>query len=310
VGIASILVGVFLFSLQDVVIKSISDRYPVLEIVFVRSLVAIPPILLLVYLEGGLATLRTRRSWLHLLRACCVLLAYTSYYLSLAALPLAETITLFFAAPLFLVALSGPLLGEGASRQQWIAVCVGFLGVVVIMQPGASVIDPAAVLAVVAALAYALGTTITRRLGATDSASSMALSTMLFLVPVSALLGLALGSGMQEHPHGSAQLASAHASLQFLMRPWSVPSWPDLGLLVLCGLIAACGFYLLARAYRATPATILAPLEYAAVPLGIVWGYLFWQDLPGARTLIGMAFIVGGGLYVLWKGSASPDPGA
>jgi len=290
-GILFVVAGVSLFSVQDVIIKGISGSYPVHEIVFVRGLISAPAILLIAWLERQTAHLRTRRPGLHLLRASLFFLTYTCYYLGLATLPLADVVTLFFAAPLFVTALSVPLLGEKVRPREWLAVCAGFAGVVVAMRPGAMVIDPAAILPVLAALFYAIVCVITRRLGSTDSGSSIAFYSTTFMLVAGGAMGLLLGRGRLT--------AGQHASLQFLLRPWVLPSWPDLGLMALCGLIASVGYYCLAQAYRVAAAKVVAPFEYVAVPLGAVWGYMTWGDVPRAHVLLGMAIILGSGLYVL-----------
>ena len=101
-----LLSGVFVFSIQDVIIKCISGKYPVHEIVLIRSFVSILPIILIAHLDGGLALLRTRRIVGHVIRSILMFSAYTCFYLSLSALPLAETVSLFFSAPIFITIFS------------------------------------------------------------------------------------------------------------------------------------------------------------------------------------------------------------
>jgi drug/metabolite transporter (DMT)-like permease len=295
-GIVFVIAGVLVFSLQDVIIKTVSGRYPVHEIVFVRGLVAAPVLLLIVYREGGLASLRTRRMGLQLLRGAAFFAAYTCFYLGIAALPLAEAVTLANSAPLFVTALSVPILGERVEPRIWIAVCTGFAGVVVVMQPGAGIVDPAALLPVLAALLYAGGSLVTRRLGRTDTGSSIAFYTTVFGLVAGATIGLTIGDGRFA--------TGQHSSLEFLARPWAVPSWSDLGLIALCGVIAAAGFYCLSQAYRVTRPAIVAPFEYTSVPLGILWGHLFWSEVPQAHMVLGMILILGSGIYVLRRSRA------
>ncbi len=290
-GIAFIIAGIFVFSLQDVVIKWISHGYSVHQIVFIRSVVAIPIIFLIVHLEGGLSTLRTHRPWLHFLRAFAAFMAYTFFYLALAALPFAETVALFFVSPLFVTILSVLLLGEKVGLRRCIAVSFGFIGVVIMLRPGASVIDPAAFLSILAALFYSGFVIMTRQLGRTDSGSSMAFYMTIFYLVSTAGLGLVIGNG--------ALATGRHASLQFLLRAWVFPLQSDLGLLVFIGILGALGFYFLSQAYRVAQATLVAPFEYIAVPLSILWGYFFWNEIPDAYTFTGIVFVVVGGLYVM-----------
>lgn len=298
-GILLLVVGVSIFSLQDVIIKSISGRLPVHQIVFVRSLLAAGFILVIVRLEGQFARLHSRRPGRHLLRAGLFFLTYLTYYMGLAALPLADAVTLFYAAPLFVTALSVPVLGERVGWRPWLAVLLGFVGVVVAMRPGAAVVDPAALLLVASAVLYALVSMLTRRLGVTESGSSMAFYSTLFMAAGGGLLGLAFGRG---------QLAGvSHASLLFLFRPWVVPTWSELGLLLLCGIIASVGYYCLSQAYRVAPASTVAPFEYTAVPLGVLWGFVFWGQLPGPQVVLGMVLILGPGIYVIRRSRRLPS---
>lgn len=294
-GVLCVVAGICVFSIQDVIIKSISGGYPVHQIVFVRSLVALVPLLLIAHVDGGLAGLRTRRPWAHMLRGGAMLASYTTYYLAIAALPLAFAVALFFVAPLMITALSHLLLGEKAHLRRWIAVAVGFAGVVIMTRPGGGAIEPAAVLAVSAALFYAVSAILTRRLGATESGTSLAFSATLVYVVANGLLGLWIGNG--------ALAQEGHPSLEFLLRAWMWPSWQDFGLMAVCGLIAAFGFYFLSQAYRLAPATSVAPFEYVGLPLAALWGYLFWSEVPAGTTVLGVVLIVGSGLYVLHRES-------
>jgi drug/metabolite transporter (DMT)-like permease len=296
-GIIFVIVGVSVFSLHDVAIKWMSPDYAVHEIIFVRSLVAIVPILFIIRFEGGLFSLRTRRPLMHLLRSCAMLMAFTCYNLALAALPLAETLALFFSAPLFVTALAVPLLGEKVELSRWLAVFIGFLGVMIILRPGAAMVDLTALLPVMAAFLYAIVVMVTRRLGVTDSGSSMAFySTVLYLI-AAAMVGLAVGKG--------TFAVSEHASVQFLLRAWVFPVWPDIALMMLCGLLAAFGFYFLSQAYRVAEASAVVPFEYIGLPLAVMWGYIFWDDLPDGYTIMGSALVVGAGLYVLHRQASS-----
>jgi len=293
-GIVYLVAGISVFSFQDVLIRALSGAYAVHEIVFVRSLVALPLLVLVLWLGEGLAALRTRRPLLHLVRGAFLLAAYTLYYMAIAAMPLADAVALFFSAPLLITLIAIPALGERVGPRRWLGVAVGFAGVLVMLRPGASALDPAAGFALGAALAYAAGAIVTRRLGASDGGAAMAFSTtLLYLVvtPVLALVVAGTGDG-------------GDASLAFLTRPWRLPTTADLGLMAACGAIAAFGFLFLSQAYRAAPASTVAPFEYVGLPWAVLWGYAVWGELPGPATLVGVALVVGAGLYVLRRESA------
>jgi len=289
-SIAFILTGVFVFSLQDVLVKWISDRYPVHEIIFIRSVSALLPMLLLVRLEGGRQRIRTRRPVLHSLRALLMFLSYISFYLSLAALPLAEAVTLFFASPLFITILSAPMLGDRVSFSTWLPVLLGFSGVALMLQPGLQVVNPAAFLPLISALLYAVVSIITRQLGKADSGICLAFYPTVLYILFATLLSLGAG--------GRLGGGDAHPSLAFLLRSWQMPSHTDLLLMMSTGLIAAGGFYCLSQAYRLSRPSFVAPFEYTAVPISCFWGYLLWQEVLNPLSVSGILLIIGSGLYL------------
>jgi S-adenosylmethionine uptake transporter len=286
-----VLVGASVFPLQDVVIKKLSGHYPVLEIVFLRGLVSMWALALLAWWERGPAGLWTRRPGLHAVRGLLGVVSFTGYYMAIAALPLADVVAVSFASPLFLTALSALALGEPVGARRWGAVLIGLAGVLVVLRPGTSVFEPAALLVVVSALFYAVSQTITRHLGSTDSAATIALTSTLFSLPVAAVGGLVGG----RHDAGE----TLHPSLAFLLRGWVVPGPGELGLMALCGVLAGIGAYSLAQAYRAAPASTVAPFEYVMIIWAVLWGYVFWGDVPGGAIVVGVAMIVGAGLWVV-----------
>ncbi len=168
VGVAFMCVGVFVFTFQDLIIKGISSTYPAHEIVFIRSFLALPFTLLIAWFETGLHRLKTPRVGAHMLRGVAFFMAYTLYYLGIAALPLAMAVAISFAAPLFITALAGPLLGEKVGNVRWFAVVLGFIGVLIVMKDGLGLLQWAVVLPAISALCYALGQLHGRHMGATE----------------------------------------------------------------------------------------------------------------------------------------------
>lgn len=285
-----LLSGVFIFSIQDVIIKWISGKYPVHEIVLIRSFVSIIPILMIAQLDGGLVLLRTRRLVGHIIRSILMFSAYTCFYLSLSALPLAETVSLFFSAPIFITLFSAFFLREKVELSTWFAVIAGFLGVIIMLKPGSNVMEPAALLAVLTALLYAIASIITRKLGQTESGVSLAFYLAVMYMVFSVILAVVLNS--------VGFTSKTHPSLIFLFREWRFPARGDFIIFLSLGLIAAAGFYFLSQAYRLAKPSTIAPFEYVAVPLSIIWGYLVWRDVLEFQAIIGMVFIVGSGLYM------------
>ena len=292
-GIICILFGVLALTLMDAVVKWVSGSFPLHEVTFVRSVVALGITLAIVPFEGGYAILRTRRPGLHLARGLLLITANFCFFTALASMPLAEATAIFFLAPLFITALSVPFLGESVGLRRWLAVLVGLLGMILILRPGQGVIDWVALLPVIAALAYALMQIITRRLGATDRASSMAFYVQLLFILVSAAIGLSVGDGRFS--------GTDHPSLEFLFRAWVMPVGWDAILLLGIGVLIGIGAYLLSQAYRVAQPSVVAPFEYAALPLTLFWGFMLWGHFPDVTAMAGMLLIVASGLYVFYR---------
>lgn len=290
-GIVFVAAAALIFTLQDVIIKLVSGRYPLAEAITIRCVVAFLPILILIHFDGGLSLLRARWSPLVVLRGLMMLGSYTCYYLSLAAMPLATAVALFFSSPLFIVALAGPLLGERAGLVRWVTILVGFGGVLIVSRPSGAAIQPAALLSVGAALCYALAQLMTRRLGTGERASIMTLIQNVVYLAVAGTMGLVAGRGQFA--------ASADPSLQFLLRAWVFPAPGDLALIAATGFIAAAAGWLQTQAYRIAPVNEVAPFEYSAIPWATFCGLAIWGEIPNASTLVGILVIAAAGVYLL-----------
>jgi len=297
-GILFILLGVLAISVNDMLIKGLSGAYPLHQIVFFRSIIALVFSLAFVQFEGGWTILRTATPGLHALRGLMVIVANMTFYAAVAVMPLAQATALFFVAPLFITLLSIPMLREKVGPWRLGAVIVGFLGVVVMQQPWAA--DPveagrvAMLLPVAAALTYALMQVLTRKLGATAKASAMAVYIQGMFVLVSLAFFVVAGDG-----RFAAQ--TGNASLQFLLRAWVWPDRADLLVIGGLGLCAGIIGYCLSAAYRVASAATIAPYEYVGLPLSIFWGYVIFDEWPEAATWAGCALIVGAGLFVFLR---------
>lgn len=292
-GIFCLVGAIALLSVSDTIIKWLSPRYALHEIMLIRACVALSVTMLLVYWEGGLRILRTRRLGLHLLRGLLIAIANMCFFLGLATMAFADAVALFFVAPLFITALSQPLLGERVGPVRWFAVCAGLVGVLVMVRPGFGTVSFVALLPLAAALAYACMQMLTRRLGITDTAATLAFYIQTMFVIFSATMGLILGHGRFDD--------GASPTWSFLLRAWTWPTSTDFMLIGLCGCSVAFGGYLLSQAYRTTEAAVIAPFEYVGLPFAVFWGYQIWGDLPDRFTLMGSLLIVGSGLMVFYR---------
>lgn len=298
-GIAFIIAGMAAISVNDMLIKQLSGGYPLHQLVLTRSAIGLIFSLALVQMEGGWRILQTRQPGLHILRGLLVVLSNMSFFVALAVIPLADATALFFAAPFFITVLSIPLLGEKVGPLRIGAVLVGFAGVLVMQRPWAGEAELEAdrlvlLLPVFAALTYALMQLMTRKLGITTKASALSLYIQVMFILVS--LGFWLVAG-----DGRYALNTENPSLVFLLRAWVWPAQGDWPVLIGLGMNSAIIGYCLAQAYRLSDAATVAPFEYVLMPMAVFWGWLLWAEFPDIEVWIGMAMIIGAGLFVFLR---------
>jgi drug/metabolite transporter (DMT)-like permease len=277
-GILYVCAATFVFSSFNVVVKFLSDVYPIAELVFFRSFFALFPVLYLVWRAGGAAALRTKRPVAHLVRAAIWLTSFCCSFSSLHLLPLADAVAFSFAAPLFLTALSVPILGERVGPHRWGAVLFGFLGVLVMARPSGDVLQLGSLFGIGNSLFFALGSLSVRQLSRTESSVSIVFYTQLF---GAALSGLATPFS------------------------WTMPSWPDALAMIGTGLAGGISQYWMTQAYRYAPAAVIAPFTYSAIIWATIFGYLVWSDLPTSAVLAGATIVMASGLYILHRETRS-----
>lgn len=300
IGIASAMGASLFFSINDSSIKFLSGGYALHQVVLIRSVVGLLLMAMLLPFYGGLAALRTRMLGKHLIRGGFVVMSNFCFFLGLAALPIADTVALFFVAPLLITALSVPLLGEKVGIRRWAAVGVGLLGVIVMLRPGMGLFQPAMLLPLVAAFCYAMLHMMTRRMGGTESALTMTIYVQASFAIVCIISGLMLGQGQYSD--------QADPSLAFLMRAWDWPARADWPILFVIGVASTMGGFLISQAYRSCEAAVVAPFEYVAMPLAIIFGLVFFGEWPDPTAWLGIALICGAGLFVVWRETrANPE---
>jgi len=273
-GIIAMLLAVGAFAVMDAQLKLLAGTYGPMQVSFLRGATSLPFVLLPVLLRGRLARLRPVNLRLHLLRGVLSVVMLASFVYAVRESSLATTYSIFMCAPLLVAALSAPLLGERVSRVQWIAIAVGFAGVLLMIAPRGEArwVSLGALAAAVAMAGYSLAVVTLRLLARTDTTESM-----VFWFTVL----LALGAGLLAIP-GWVPLQAQH--------------W---GLLVGIGVTGALGQHFITEAFRHAPAAVVAPFEYTALLWGVGLDLVIWQVLPGAATIAGAAVIVAAGLYLM-----------
>ena len=300
-SILLISIAMFFVSINDMLIKQLSGSYPLHEMVFVRSAIGIIFSIAILQFEGGFRMLRTDKPGLHILRGFFIVVANMSFFAALAVMPLADATALFFVAPLLITILSIPFLGEKVGARNLLAVVVGFAGVVVMLRPNrwdgeitTGQLIP--LLPVIGAFANACMQILTRRLGISSTASAMAMAIYIqFTLPaVSIIFWLIAGDSWSVE-------GLENKSVIFLLRAWTWPADGDWPWFILLGLSSALSVYSLSQAYRSADAATIAPFEYVALPMSIMWGWVIFGELPDGWVAVEIALIGASGLYVFLR---------
>jgi len=270
-GISFMLLSVALFSGMDGLIKWLGADYPTLQIVFFRSLFAFVPLSFFLFRSGSLAALKTRSLRGHILRAMVGLSAMSIFFYAFSKMPLANVVAIGFAAPLFVTALSVPLLGERVGPRRWTAIVIGFIGVLTMVRPDEGVFERVAWLALAGTVFYALAMIFVRRLSRTETSVAIVFYFSLACTLVSG------------------------AVLPFV---WVTPDALGWTLLIAVGLIGGLAQLAMTNAFRLAEASVVAPFDYSAMLWTAMVGYLFWQEVPGLHIWLGVAVVVASGLYI------------
>ena len=277
-AIAAYLAAVAALSLMDACAKWLAGRgYPVGEIVCLRSLFSLAP-LIVVLAHGGLPLLHTVHPLRHLARGVAMAFTIGTFFMSLALMPLAAATAVFATGPLFMVLLASPLLGELLRGRDLVLTLGGLVGVALVLQPTAEALGFVALLPLLAALGYALAMIATRRLSQTESAAAVVFWGNLVVLIFS--------------------LTTATAG-------WRWPGAVDLTVFVLMGCAAGASHMLLVAAYRRAPVGALSPFDYTSILWALAFGYAVWSDIPGAIDALGMALVAVCGVLAAWPAARS-----
>lgn len=275
-GIACAGSAYMMFTMQDAVVKWLVTDYAVVQLLFIRSVVVVTMCLA----PRGWRTVRdalaSRASRPLLVRAVVMLGAWLCYYTAARTLGLAELVTLYFVAPLIVAALAGPLLGEPVRRSTWLALAMGFAGIVVITRPTSPSGLGATVLTLTAAGLWAYSTVLARRL-------ARCCSTAVQVLVVNALFLIACG-----------------ATLPWT---WRMPGPQSFALMLMVGLLGGGGQVLLAEGLRRTPVAVASCLEFTGLPWSLVLAFLIWGDRPTTAMLGGVALILASGMLAVARAS-------
>ncbi|EPC00340.1 S-adenosylmethionine uptake transporter [Litchfieldella anticariensis FP35 = DSM 16096] len=272
-GILWMCAGVFCLSVGDAISKWLGEVHSPIQIIFFRTLISVPLIALIAHFNGGLRKLTTRRPRVHLVRGLIATGTMLCFVFGLTLLPLAETTAIAFAAPLFVTLLSVPLLGEKVERLPLVAAIVGFVGVLIVVRPGAAGFQPGAFIVVGAAVFYALLMITARRYGLREYLWAMVFYVTLVPLVITAVL---------------------------LPWVWQMP-WPMHWLgFIGAGIFGVGAMACITMAFRYAPAALAAPFDYTAMVWAVLLGWWFWDEVPDLWVYVGTLVIIISGLAIAY----------
>ena len=289
-GILFILTGMALFSVQDSLIKYIFEDTALYELYFGRTLTAL--ILLALYLKvtSQKLVMKTYYPLLTTVRVICFFFGFSFFYISLTYMSLAMANALFFSSPFFISILAIVFLGEKIGIRRWLAIIVGFLGVYIVLNPNFENFDYTKLAPVACALFYAISMTITKITSDKDSVYSQMFHLYIGAIGISIIFFIFTGKGQFN--------TFSDPTLQFILREWFTNptySWP---FILIMGLVASLSFYFVFSAYSIASPSVVSLFEYSLIIWAILIGYLLFNDIPTVRTFIGVALIIGAGVYI------------
>lgn len=272
-GIGCMVLAVAIFTIMDAFIKWLAEAgYSTMQLIFFRSFFAFVPLFFVIFRSSWREALVVRNAPGHLIRCLVGITSMAAFFYAYKVMPLADVVAIGFAAPIFVTALSVPLLGEKVGIRRWSACLVGFAGVLLIVRPGAGLFESGALIALAGTVFYAGAAIAVRHLSRTDTSASIVFYFTLTCTLVSAA---------------------------FLPFEWKSPDLTDLVLLILVGLLGGTAQLLMTTAFRSVDIAVVMPFEYTAMLWSVGIGYAVWGDVPGLNVWIGALFVIASGFYIV-----------
>jgi len=274
IGIALVSLATFCFAALDACAKWLVQSLPVAEVVWLRFALHVVLMAAILAPTRGAALVRVASWRLQGLRALMMVGMTALNFAALRWLQLAETAAIQFSVPILIAVLSAFMLHERLDARRWLAIGVGFAGVLLVVRPGAQGFHPAIGLSIINALLYAAFNLLTRRMAASETPESMQWLS-------------ALGAALAAAPLALAQ--------------WQWPAgWLTWTVIVACGLMGGVGHLAVAHAHRHASAAVLGPFLYQQILYMSFWGWLVFAQVPDALVVAGAVVVVLSGLYLLW----------
>ena len=295
-GIILILLGMFVFSIQDSIMKYIYSFVSLYEIYLIRTLVSFIIILLFLKITKKPIIFKTQYPLLTFCRIILFFFGFISFYISLTVLPLITATALFFVTPFLITIFAKFFLKEQIGPRRWLAVIIGFIGVYVILNPDFNNFDYMSLTPILCAFCYSLSMIIIKITSEKDSVYTQTFTFYLGAIIISVIFYFTFGDGQYN--------TIDHPASQFIFREWFTNLENSMLLMIATGFTASAAFLLLFSAYRIASPAVVSPFEYSILVWSSLSGWFFFNEIPDLKTIIGIILIVCGGIYIFIREKA------
>ena len=292
-GVFLIVIGMTIFSIHDSFIKVLSTDISLIQIQFVRSSIAVLTILIYLKLTKQPFVFRTGYPFLTLVRGLLSFFGYSAFYLAQSKMPIANISVLFLTSPFFITIISIYFFDSRVGWRRWLAMVIGFCGVIFICSPEGGQLNLYYVIPVLVAVAYALSVILAKKTADKDTLYQTIVFQHLIAGSIAAVLGLTFGDGRFDN--------EKYSEIEFVVRAWSLGDPSIMLSLIGLSVVGVGGFGFLLQAYRIADPAVVSPYEYTFLIWMVLWGYLIWGDIPSVIEATGMLLIVGAGVYMFYR---------
>ena len=292
-GIIFILLAMLVFSVQDSIMKYIFNFVALYEVYLIRTLVSFVLILLFLKITKKPIIFKTQYPLLTFCRVVLFFFGFSSFYISLTVLPLGTATALFFVTPFLITIFAKFFLKEQIGARRWSAVIIGFIGVYIILNPDFSNFDYMSLTPILCALCYSLSMIIIKLTSEKDSVYTQTFSFYIGAIIISIIFYFFIGEGQYNTIDNPAA--------QFIFRKWFSNLEFTLIYMIVLGFTAAAAFLFVFSAYRVASPAVVSPFEYSILLWSTLSGWIFFNEIPGTNTFIGMSLIVVGGVYIFMR---------
>ena len=292
-GIFLVIIGMTIFSVQDVLIKLLSDELALFQILFFRSTVGIVIIIAYQKIIHEPVRLTTAYPLLTVCRGLMFFFGYSAFYFAQSKMPIATATVLFMISPIFITVTSIYFFKSQVGYRRWLSMLVGFVGVVLICQPETGQFNFYYLIPICVALAYAFTVIVMKKTADKDTLYQQMLLAYLIMGLLSGITGLLFGDGRLD--------TAENSEIAFITRSWQFSDIKRIFILFTISVLGSVGLLILMGAYRVSDPAVISPYEYSLLIWMILLGYLVWGDVPSVNIAIGMVLIVGAGIYIFYR---------